>query len=237
MEQLDDVDAVLIDVGGVLVLPADERVQGALDRIDVATEGLDFHRAHYAGIVALGDGPVGHHADGLTIWHAYNRAYASVCGVPDERLDEATAVLLEEFGKGDIWRQPIPGAAAALAELADRRLGLAIVSNADGTVEDDLRKYGICQVGPGAGVPVGSILDSSLVGVAKPDAAIFERALETLGVPAERAVHIGDTPAADVAGARAAGIRPVLVDPYDLHADADCLRVATLAGLVALLAT
>jgi hypothetical protein len=141
MAQLDDVDAVLIDVGGVLVLPADERVQGALDRIDVATEGLDFHRAHYAGIVALGDGPVGHHADGLTIWHAYNRAYASVCGAPDERLDEATAVLLEEFGKGDIWRQPIPGAPAALDLHEHVQLCVANDEDACVRVESDVRLY------------------------------------------------------------------------------------------------
>jgi putative hydrolase of the HAD superfamily len=139
--------------------------------------------------------------------------------------------------QGDIWRQEIPGARDALAALAARGLGLAIVSNADGTVEADLLRYSICQMGSGAGVAVGAILDSTVAGVAKPDPDIFHRALEALGVPPERAVHVGDTPAADVAGARAAGIRPVLVDPYDLHPDADCVRVRSLAGFVELLAT
>jgi FMN phosphatase YigB (HAD superfamily) len=127
--------------------------------------------------------------------------------------------------------------AAALAALASFGLGLAIVSNADGTVEADLLKYEICQVGPGAGVTVDAILDSTAVGVAKPDPAIFLQALDALGVPPERAIHVGDTPAADIAGARAAGIRPVLVDPYDLHPDAECVRVRSLAELVELLAT
>jgi putative hydrolase of the HAD superfamily len=237
VELLEDVDAVLIDVGGVLVLPADERVRGALLRLDIDTDALDLHRAHYEGVVALGEGPVGHHSDGLSIWHAYNRAYARVCGIPDERLDDATKLLLDEFRQGDIWRQEIPGARDALAALAARGLGLAIVSNADGTVEADLLRYSICQMGSGAGVAVGAILDSTVAGVAKPDPDIFHRALEALGVPPERAVHVGDTPAADVAGARAAGIRPVLVDPYDLHPDADCVRVRSLAGFVELLAT
>jgi putative hydrolase of the HAD superfamily len=237
VELLEDVDAVLIDVGGVLVLPADERVRGALLRLDIDTDALDLHRAHYEGVVALGEGPVGHHSDGLSIWHAYNRAYARVCGIPDERLDDATELLLDEFRQGDIWRQEIPGARDALAALAAHGLGLAIVSNADGTVEADLLRYSICQMGSGAGVTVGAILDSTVAGVAKPDPDIFHRALEALGVPPERAVHVGDTPAADVAGARAAGIRPVLVDPYDLHPDADCVRVRSLAGFVELLAT
>lgn len=110
---------------------------------------------------------------------------------------------------------------------------LAVVSNADGTVERDLRADGICQVGSGPGTPVDAILDSTVVGVAKPDPAIFRLALERLGVTAERAIHVGDTRA----GARAAGIRPVLVDPFDLHPDADCVRVASLAGVIELLAT
>jgi len=55
------------------------------------------------------------------------------------------------------------------------------------------------------------------------------------GVSPERAIHVGDTPAADVAGARAAGVRPVLIDPYDLHADADCLRARSLAAVLDML--
>ncbi len=65
------------------------------------------------------------------------------------------------------------------------------------------------------------MLDSHLVGAAKPDPAIFTLALDGLGLDAEQVVHIGDTRFADVAGARAAGIRPLHVDPYG-----DCGRPA-----------
>ena len=47
----------------------------------------------------------------------------------------------------------------------------------------------------------------------------FSRHSRRLGVAADRTLHVGDTPAADVVGARAAGLHPVLVDPYDHHAD------------------
>ena len=157
-----------------------------------------------------------------------------MCGVLPERLDEAVPALLEEFGRGDIWTRQIPGAREALEELAARGVALAVVSNADGTVEEQLRLDGLCQVGPGAGVEVGAVLDSTVVGVAKPDPGIFELALQVLGVAADRAIHVGDTPAADVAGAHAAGVRPVLVDPYDMHPDAECLRVASLAAVLEL---
>ena len=53
---------------------------------------------------------------------------------------------------------------------------------------------------------------SAEVGAAKPDRVIFARALELAGVDAGAAVHAGDSVEADVLGARAAGIAPVLVD-------------------------
>ena len=55
------------------------------------------------------------------------------------------------------------------------------------------------------------VVVSSRVGFDKPHPAIFERALELTGVPPDAAVHVGDNPATDVAGARAAGIRPILI--------------------------
>ena len=233
-----EIEAVLLDVGGVFHLPDHARMLGALARLDIAAEPGSLDRAHYAGIAALGDrGPLGHHGDGSGIWHAYNRAYAHVCGVSDDRLDEATEVLLAEFGRGGVWTREIPGARDALQSIADRGLRLAIVSNADGTVEEQLGRDGICQVGPGAGVEVHAVLDSGVVGVAKPEPEIFRLALELLGAGPEAAIHVGDTPAADVMGARAAGVQPVLVDPYDFHPDATCPRVTHLAGVVELLAT
>jgi len=232
-----DVEAVLLDVGGVFHLPDHARMLDALARLDIVADPADLDRAHYAGIAALdGCGPLGHHGDGAGIWHAYNRAYASVCGVPDGRLDEATEVLLAEFRRGGVWTRQIPGARAALQAIADRGLRLGIVSNADGTVEEQLRSDGICQIGPGAGVEVHVVLDSGVVGVAKPDPAIFHLALEVLQVAPDAAIHVGDTPAADVMGALAAGVQPVLVDPYDFHVDTKCTRVAALEGVVELLA-
>jgi putative hydrolase of the HAD superfamily len=232
-EQLTDVDAVLLDLGGVFYLPDPSRIARALAPFDVDVAGARLDRAHYEGIAALPRlGVVGHHTDGTTIWHAYNRAYATACGVRAADLDDAVEALLAEFGRGDVWTRPIPGARAALQRLAERGFALAVVSNADGTVEEQLRVDALCQVGPGDGVEVAAVLDSTVVGLAKPDPAIFGLALELLGVPPTRALHVGDTPSADVAGAHAAGVRPVLVDPYDLHTELECPRVRSLAELV-----
>ncbi|HSO97068.1 MAG TPA: HAD family hydrolase [Acidimicrobiia bacterium] len=225
------VRAVFLDLGGVFYLPDHDRMVAALARLELAIERDRLDEAHYHGVAALesfrdGDG---------TIWHAYNRAYAHVCGVSPADVDSALPILLEEFERGGIWTRVIPGAPEALRELVRRGYRIAVVSNADGTVEAQLRHDGICQVGPGPGVPVELILDSAVVGVSKPDPAIFALALDALGVEPAETVHVGDTPAADVVGARAAGVTPILVDPYGLHRDLDCQRVRGLGDVLALL--
>ena len=104
---------------------------------------------------------------------------------------------------------------------------MGIVSNADGTIEEQLRRNEICQVGEGLGVPVLAIVDSHVVGIAKPAAEIFRHALEPLDVSPSSAIYVGDTVRYDVRGARAAGLRPVHFDPFDLcveRADHDHVR-------------
>jgi putative hydrolase of the HAD superfamily len=226
------IDAVCIDLGGVVYLPDHERMLAALARLGVAAEPAALDRAHYAGVAATTDFTSDH-----SVWHAYNLAYARVHGVPDEHLDHARVILLEEFERGDVWTREIDGVRDALHALAALGVQLAVVSNADGTVEQQLRDEGIGQVGPGPGVPFAAVLDSRVVGLAKPDPAIFRLALDAMGVAPEHTLHIGDTPAADVEGARAAGIHPVLVDPFDHHPDIACVRVRSLAELVTLLSS
>jgi putative hydrolase of the HAD superfamily len=232
------VDAVLLDLGGVFYLPDHERMRVALARLGIDADPDDLDRAHYLGVAGI----EGHLAaipddthDGHRVWYAYNRSYAEAVGVADDRFEHAMAILLEEFGRGGVWTREIPGARDALRAIAATGVKVAIVSNADGTVEQQLLDDGICQVGPGRGVKVDAVLDSTVVGVAKPDPAIFHLALTRLGVEPDRAIHVGDMPAADVAGARAAGVRPVLVDPYGHHGHLDCDRVASLAEVPALL--
>ena len=64
----------------------------------------------------------------------------------------------------------------------------------------------------GLGVEADLALTSALERLEKPDPALFQRALTGLGVTAGEALHVGDRLDTDVLGARAAGIRPVLLD-------------------------
>jgi putative hydrolase of the HAD superfamily len=226
------IDAVLLDVGGVFVLPDHDHIFGAFERAGLAVDRSRLDRAHYEGAANLD-----HFTEGdPEIWRAYNRAYARACGVDDDDIPDAIEALFNEFSVSELWKRVVPGSRAALGRIAALGVRTAIVSNADGTVEERLREDAICQVGLGPGIAVDTILDSTVVGVAKPDPKIFEIALDRIGVPPERAIHVGDTPAADVVGARAAGVRPVLVDPFDLHPHRDVDRVRALDEVADLVA-
>jgi putative hydrolase of the HAD superfamily len=106
---------------------------------------------------------------------------------------------------------------------------LAAVSNANGTVQVLFDRLGFTPL-------FEVVLDSRVEGVEKPDPAIFRLALERLGEEAGASLHVGDFYHVDVLGARAAGVRPVLVDEAGLYAGADCPRVRSLAELAAHLA-
>lgn len=126
-----------------------------------------------------------------------------------------------------------PEAVGLLEHLRAKGYRLAIVSNWDGTLVDVLRLAGI------AGY-FDAVIDSAVVGSDKPDTRIFAIACAATGVLPAEAVHVGDSPGADVKGALAAGIRPVLLDPLDLFAEGfDDLpafdRIGRLSDLPALL--
>jgi putative hydrolase of the HAD superfamily len=231
------VEAVFLDVGGVFHLPNHRLVLDALRRAGVEADPDRLDRAHYAGTAALAEWPRGGPTEREnSIWTFFQEAYALDAGVPPERLEAAVAELGAAFAGPGMWTRHVPGSLEALRRLADTGVALAIVSNSDGTLEARLAAEGVCQVGPGAGVPVAVVVDSGAVGVAKPDPAIFRIALEATGAEPGRAVHVGDTVGADVGGARAAGVQPLHYDPYRFCTDDSHPHLHDLAALSALLA-
>jgi putative hydrolase of the HAD superfamily len=97
-----------------------------------------------------------------------------------------------------------PDAAPALRALRSLGLRLVVVSNWDVSLHERLEQTGLAPLVDGA-------VASAELGHAKPDAAIFAHALGLAGVPAEAALHAGDSPAEDIAGALGAGLRAVLL--------------------------
>jgi putative hydrolase of the HAD superfamily len=221
-------DAVILDVGGVFLLPDPATLAARLTEV----EGLrvDLHtlqRGHYAGVRALDEG-----GD----WDAYLAAFVAALEPPAARRAAAADALRGVWFTPNLWRYAVPESVAGLRRLAETGCKLGIVSNADGTVEAELRAQQICQVGEGLGVPVLAIVDSTVFGIEKPDPAIFWHATERLGVSPARAAYVGDSVHYDVKGARTAGLQPIHFDPYALcperHDHAHVAALAEVADLV-----
>ena len=99
-------------------------------------------------------------------------------------------------------RQPVRGARELLAALHGR-VATGLVTNNVATEQH--QKIDACGLRPYLDV----IVISEEAGVAKPDPRIFGLALARVGCVPEEAVMVGDAWSTDIAGARAAGIRPI----------------------------
>jgi putative hydrolase of the HAD superfamily len=121
-----------------------------------------------------------------------------------------------------------PDAAPALRELRARGLRLVVASNWDCSLPQVLEQAGLADL-------VDGVVASALVGADKPAPELFAAALELAGCDASEAVHVGDSPANDVAGAAAAGIRPVLLQRDGTRAPGGPTTIASLAELPGLL--
>jgi HAD superfamily hydrolase (TIGR01509 family) len=116
-------------------------------------------------------------------------------------LDHATA---RRAMLGSLEFTPYPDALEALFTLRERGHPMIVVSNWDCSLPDWLGPAGLLEL-------VDGVVTSADAGAAKPDPEIFRRALSLAGLEASEAVHAGDSLDNDVEGARALGIRPVLV--------------------------
>jgi putative hydrolase of the HAD superfamily len=65
----------------------------------------------------------------------------------------------------------------------------------------------------------------------KPDPRIFHIALDAMAVDPAHTWYVGDMPGIDVVGARAAQLRPLVMDPFSFHDGADYERVTSLHDL------
>jgi len=122
-----------------------------------------------------------------------------------------------------------PEAATALARIADAGVPMAVVSNWDVSLGATLTDLGV-------GRRFAAVVTSAEIGAAKPDPAPFLAALAAMGVAAPRALHCGDDPRLDCAGARAVGMRAVTVARDGAAPGGSCPVVADLGGLADLVA-
>jgi putative hydrolase of the HAD superfamily len=138
----------------------------------------------------------------------------------DVDLDELVGVVVDSFRFRAFEEVP-----AVLEALRARGHALAVVSNWDVSLREVLERTGLDAL-------VDAVVVSAELGAAKPDPRPFRRALELLGAEAADALHAGDQVDEDVEGARAAGVRPVLVARDGASPPPGVAAVRSLEGLL-----
>lgn len=205
-----EVHAFLLDAGGVFIVPNPAVVAPVLSgSVTLNLEGYD-DRPHYVATAGL-DARIAVGADWGSPRSGYLGHFCAALGVPEERLEDSVYALRRE---PDLWSRIIFDSVEGLHALLDAGYPVAVVSNSDGRVERQLLDGGVCQVGPGQLARVTAVLDSTIVGVSKPDPRIFRLGAAAVDRPPSSCVFVGDTVHYDIAGAWGAGMWPVHFDPY-----------------------
>ena len=234
--------AVFFDVGGTLVRSKAARwriLHGALLPLGFMVAEADANRAYrrldteYAGRTFPPERGV---EGSRRFWTEYDRSLLSILTIPySQKADDAIQTAFAEFVSrptGENY-EAFPDALPCLLAIRNAGLKTGAISNADGRLSAILRATGLDE-------QFDLVVNSSEERIAKPDPRIFRIALDRLGVHAEESVHVGDLYHFDVLGARAVGIRPVLIDrgTGESHDDEDlslCEVVRSLDELPVLL--
>jgi putative hydrolase of the HAD superfamily len=205
----DRLKALLFDFGGTLAFLDFELLAREFSREGRKLDALALEHAEYAGRAALDR----HLMDGANrqatnaSYEQFFRGWMAAAGIPQEEFQECAAKFSAIHREATLWRIVRPGTFEALDAFKSAGYKLAIVSNAEGQVEADARRFGLADY-------FDVIIDSHVVGVAKPDPRIFQIALERLGVAPGEARFAGDIYSIDVVGAHAAGIEARLIDQH-----------------------
>lgn len=206
-----EVKALLFDFGGTLAFLDFELLADEFSRPGRRLDPVALERAEYVGRRALDDlmaANPGHNLDGA--YRVFFEAWVGAAGFQGEEGAECLARFRAIHKQASLWRVVRSGTFEALDKLRAAGLKLAIVSNAEGQVEGDARRFGLAPY-------FDAIIDSQVVGVAKPDPRIFRIAMERLGVGPEQTRFAGDIYSIDMVGAKAAGIEGSLIDRMELY--------------------
>jgi len=224
----DRVETVLLDAGGVLL-----DLDYAYLRRLVEARRVEVDEQQLARLEALARMEINRQvSEGGRVseaWRDYFHIILNRVGLPTEKREAVIDALWEAHQRVGLWTVPIAGGPETVAELKRHGYRLGVVSNAEGRVEQDLESAGYRGL-------LETVVDSHVVGVEKPDPEIFDIALRRLDARPESSIFVGDVPAVDVEGARAAGVAPILIDRHELYPDSDVLRLTSIRELPSCLA-
>jgi len=218
--------AVLFDVDFTLCRPGPElsaeRYARIASRHGVTLDPTRYEQARETAVLNLKRHPELLHDD--SIWHRFTEEIFTGMGGPEEIAAECATEIEQGWEVSENF-ELYEDALVVLEELRGAGLRIGLVSNGI----RDLTEFVVHHR-----LDVDAIVDSRSHGRVKPHPTIFEAALELLGVRAADAVMVGDSVEEDIEGARALGLRAILIDREERHPEIED-RLTDLLGLPAAL--
>ncbi|MAQ15979.1 MAG: hypothetical protein CMN30_14445 [Sandaracinus sp.] len=211
--------ALLLDAGNTVVFLDHGAVAETVGlRTEAVAAAEPVAKRRYEALLRSG----GSHEDGWGLFMGELCREAGAEGPMGPLVDRLRAA----HDRMNLWRRVPEDFRAALEEARAGGWRIGVVSNSEGKLDELFEAVGLHDA-------FEVVIDSALVGLRKPDPAIFHLALEALGAEAAESWYAGDLPAVDVVGARAAGMNAALIDPLGHYADYDeAPRFASVGALV-----
>lgn len=208
-----DIEAVLFDLDFTLAKPGPdlgpEGYQRLGRRFGLELEPSLYQEARAKAVEGLRKHPDFRHDE--EIWVAFTERIIRGMGGDSDRAHDAAVEMTrawEHAHNFDLYDDVPP----VLDELRRRGLKLGIVSNTGRDVDEFLEHHKLS---------IDTALSSRVHGRVKPHPTIFQAVLKRLGVEAEQAAMVGDSPEDDLEGARALGMRAFLVDREGVYPNAE----------------
>jgi FMN phosphatase YigB (HAD superfamily) len=195
----------------------------------IEAEGRAKLRAEFGTLeqVAVDDLAPGAPKKTIRSWACMVATILVEAGLPRQLANAHVNMLWPHHVARNLWSLVPDGLLPALSRFRRSGRRIALVSNSEGMLDRLFTELGIRS-------EFDVFLDSGIIGVEKPDPAIFARALREGGARADRALHLGDVYATDIVGARAAGVHCALIDPFGHYANRH-LEVPRVESVVAAL--
>ncbi len=225
-----DLEAVFFDVGGTLLTIDYEQVRDELAEVGASftVEQIAREEARARPVVSYAMQNPNEGRDDFP--SVFIGAILAGLDFPsptkrEQAKDHLRTKMYPTFGRSDeLWNRPIAEADGMLSALCDMGLTIVAVSNSDGSAARSLEHAGLSH-------HFEHVIDSHIVGHAKPDPRIFLPALAAGEVDAAKTMYVGDTYAADIIGSRAAGLHGLLFHPFNDYMDVDCDTISCLSEI------
>ncbi len=209
---LDNIDAIFLDAGGVLLKPNFKKIQNLFPELNLQEENIDRALYPKENYVGAGLGPGDNDNE-----FVFNFAISS--GIPREKITVSKEKELQNIVLFSEWiPRKLEEIKKLIRYLKMRCKKIAIITNTEnGLASELLNKLKICTERNNLKdvEQVDRIIDSWIIGIHKPDHRIYEYVANNIDVDISKCLHIGDSVRNDYDSAKKAGAKVLLFRPYE----------------------